>query len=258
MPTVKGRKVASGGGNVKAAVKAGSGKKSTAKKGTAQAPGVWNPGIENETVQPFMTAEDIMAYAEAKQAYENELHELDFNYATSVANTGYEKEQLTKGAVKGKDDTNWDAAGRGLFRSSIRDADLFDIDATAEMRKTFLDTQLNTLRLNTEARKFSLDQMWNNPETGYMHGLALKKAGNAMAANQGIPKYKVEPHMEKPAATAAAKNKAQQARPFVNNGPIGARGSTGNGGTTFRPGSKPPARPKTNVGGQRKVMGRLA
>lgn len=249
---VKSRVVARGGGSV-------GGQKAlpnpTSPTGAGQ---VWNPGVPTPTIAPFLTGEDIMAYSEAKKSYENELSELDFNYANTVANTGYEKDQITKGAVQGKADTNWDMAGRGLARSSIRDADLFDIDATAEMRKTFLDTQLNTLKLTTETRKHSLDEAWNNPETGYLHGLELKKISNAQGANAGLPQWQTAPHFEKPPTPAKPPQQPKkQANP---NGPV--QGPTlsppkkpVNGGTTYQPGPKPPAR--RSVGGQ-KILGRMA
>lgn len=235
------------------------GQQAVSGSGAAPSKGTWNPGVPSPTVDPFMSAEDIMAYSQARQAYESQLNELDFNYANSVANAGYEKDEITKGAIKGKDDTNWDAAGRGLFRSSIRDADLFDIDATAEMRKTFLDTQLNTLKLNTEAQKHSLDEMWNNPETGYLHGLELKKVANAQGVQANMPQWQVAPHMEKPTPPPKPKQQVAKKNPNapVQNSPVGSPAQRSNGGTTY-PGSKPPARPKTNVGAGRKVMGRLA
>lgn len=149
----------------------------------------YNPGVKNAPVDPFMTGEDIMAYAQARQQYEGELGELDFNYANSIANSGYEKSQLTKGAIADKAASSDDMAARGLFRSSVRDADLFDIDATAEMRKTFLDTQLNTLKLHTESRKKALDNAWGD----YEYGVALKKKANAEQASEGMPEYAVDP-----------------------------------------------------------------
>lgn len=237
---------------------AGKGKGKGGKKADPHAGEIWNPGEENPTVAPFMTGEDMMAYAEARQAYEQQLADLDYSYATAVANTGYEKEQVTKGAVKGKSDANWDAAARGLFRSSIRDADLFDIDATAEMRKRFLDTQLDTLKLNTETQKAALDRMWNDPQTGYLHGLELKKIANAQGVAADMPQWKVEPGWEKPPAPAKVPqaNKPKTKAP-IRNTPISAKPNTG--GTPYRPGSKPPPRPKakTRVGGRRKPMGAL-
>lgn len=217
---------------------------------------VYNPGVPTPVVQPFLTAEDLMAYAQARQAYESQLSELDANYSTSVTNTGYEKEQLTKSAISGKAEHSDDFAARGLFRSSVRDADLFDIDATAEMRKTFLDTQLNTLKLNTETQKHSLDEMWNNPETGYLHALDLKKVQNAQGVQGSLPMWSVEPHMEKisPVNTNVAKKPGAQ---FKHNAPISQ--NPNNGGTTYKPTAKPPSAPKqkSGLGKQQKAMGKL-
>jgi len=152
----------------------------------------YNPGVPNPTVQPFLTAEDMMAYAMARQQYEEGLHSLDANYETSLITTGYEKENLEKGRVQGREESSDDMAARGLFRSSVRDADLFDIDATAEMRKVFLDTQLNTQKLNMETQKASMEANWKT----YEEGVNQKKVENAAGVQANMPQWQVEPHWE--------------------------------------------------------------
>lgn len=238
MPKVGGAKPAGGGG--KAGVgpgqpaKGGGGKIGPGKPlpgGPPPQPGAPAPaGTPTPVINPFMTAEDIMAYSEAKKNYETQLAELDYNYATSVANTGYEEEQITKGAIQSKADTNWETAGRGLERSSIRDGDLFDIDATAEMRKRFLDTQLDTLKLNTEAQKAALNAYWNDPETGFMAGMQKKEVQNAQQASAGLPATTEPP--PGPGSPAAGKQKGKGAG--GKGGGIPAKG--------FMP--QPPPKPK--------------
>lgn len=236
-------------GNAKAV---GGNKKKTSKPsgggGTTQ---VMNPGVLTPTVEPFMTAEDMQTYAQSRRQYEEGLNHLDLNYSNQVANTAYEEEQIAKGAVSSKAEANDDFAARGLFRSSVRDADLFDIDATAEMRKTFLDTQLNTLRLNTEAEKASAESAWNE----YQAGVNKKEVENAQGVSATLPKYSVEPHLETvKKAGMPAPPKKTPAPTLVMNQSIG--GSLANGGTTA-PGSKPPPRPKAHVGPAMKVKGQL-
>lgn len=214
---------------------------------------IYNPGVPTPTVQPFLTADDIRQFSEARKQYEEGLHQLDYNLETSSANEGYEKEQISKSAVSGKVEHSEDFAARGLFRSSVRDADLFDIDATAEMRKTFLDTQLNTLKLHTESEKATAAARWGE----YEGAVNAKKIENAEGVSATLPKWEVEPHMEagptKPKTQAPVVPKA----PFhVQNDGLSPQGvSSKNGGTPYEPGSKPPARPR--IGSPQKVMGKL-
>lgn len=237
------------------------GKKGKGKK-NPHAGEVYNPGVPSPTVDPFMTAEDIMDYANARNEYERGLHELDFTYANQVAQTGYEKEQISKGAAQSRSAASDDMAARGLFKSSVRDAELFDIDATAEMKKTFLDTQLNTLKLHTETEKARLHDYWNDPESGYLHGLELKKVQNAMDASADAPAYLQEPGWEKdPNAPQNKHKKPKQNKPpkFQHGSPVPNPRQppprpTKTGGTQY------PGKPRSNPGvrGNRPAKGRVA
>ncbi len=193
---------------------------------------VWNPGVPTPKVDPFLTAEDLMAYAQARQQYEEGLLGLDQNYESQVINTGYEKEGIEKGRVKGRNESTEDAAGRGLFRSSIRDADLFDIDATAAMRSTFLDTQLNALKINTEAQKNTMAANWGR----YQEGVNKKMVENAEGVQANMPAWQVEPHMEKVGGAPPEPPKSQSKPKFEQNkgivGPGEARKNTPIPGTS--------------------------
>lgn len=220
---------------------------------------VWNPGVPTPTVQPFMTAEDMMAYAQARQQYEEGLFNLDYNYANQVTNATFEKEGIEKGRVKSKAESSDDMAARGLFRSSVRDADLFDIDATAEMRKTFLDTQLNTMKLNNDAQKVMMQGNWKL----YEEGKGKKEVENAAGVQASMPAWEIEPHMETIAPPPKPnQNQNKPKTPFQQNQGIKAPGEAKqntpipnfNGGTTA-PASK--NKNSTNLGAAKKVMGKL-
>lgn len=168
---------------------------------------VWNPGVENPVIQPFLTQQDIEEYAEAREQYTEGLNELDRNYKSAEHNTEFETAEVEKGRVQSRDTENWDAAGRGLFRSSIRDADLADIDATAEIKKKFLSDQLQALAVYNQGQKASMEAKWNR----YMEGLHRKEASNAEEAGANMPKYSVEPHFEN--APSQPQPQAQQNKP---------------------------------------------
>lgn len=172
---------------------AGGGKKSPG----AHAGEIYNPGVKNPTINPFLTAEDLMDYASSRSQYEQGINEFDFNYEQSVVNTQREKEAITKKEGFDLSSAKDDYGARGLQRSSVRDADLFDINATAEMKKTNLDANLNALKLHTDTEKARLQSYWENPETGYMHGLNLKSEENAKKAGGEMPEYSTEPSWSK-------------------------------------------------------------
>jgi hypothetical protein len=203
-------------------------------KGNA-GPGTYNPGVPNPTVAPFMTPEDLMAYAAARQQYEEGLGNLDYNYTQSAINTGYEEGEVEKGRIGNKASANDDLAARGLFRSSVRDGDLADIDATAEIRRKFLSDNLTSLHLYTEAQKEHLNTNW----TEYEKGKSAKEVQNAQGVQANMPKFAVEPSWSKaaPAAPkpAAPTNKANNKPTFGVGQPINPSSTTAppshNGGT---------------------------
>jgi hypothetical protein len=178
-----------------------------------------------------------MAFAQARHEYESQLSDLDFQYQKSVADTTYQKGEITRGAVYGRRDASDELAARGLFRSSIRDGDLFDIDATAEIKKRFLDTSLDTLKLDTESKKAQLNSMWNDPVTGFMAGLELKKIANAAGVSADMPAWKVEPGWTTPSRPSVPGGTGARKRPtFQQNKPIGGKPNTG--------GTQAPSQPK--------------
>lgn len=199
---------------------------------------IYNPGIENPTPSPFLTQQDIEEYAEAREQYEEGLHNLDENYAAKKHEDEYEEAEIEKGRVSSKDSANWDLAGRGLFRSSIRDADLADIDATAEIKKKFLSDQLSALAVYNEGQKKAMEAKWNR----YEEGLRRKEVENAEGISATMPKWQVEPGWEK--APSTPKPPQQQQKPknqgpkFKQNEPIGfnpGNQKSKNGGITAPP-----------------------
>src|SRR5687767_4135499 len=94
---------------------------------------IFVPGVPHETIEPFMRPEDLMAFAEARGQYEAGLREIDDAYAMAQAESLIEKDNIDKERKLRSRDSRDDFAARGLHQSSVRDADLFDIDATAAL-----------------------------------------------------------------------------------------------------------------------------
>jgi len=201
------------------------------------------PGVENKPVAPFLTQQDIEEYAEAREQYEMGLKELDENYESQKHNNEGEEVEIEKGRIGGKARENWDAAGRGLFNSSIRDADLADIDATAEIKKKFLSDQLTSLALYNEGQKTAMGNKWHR----YEEALHRKEVQNAEEVDATMPKWQVEPSVQKtPIKNNVATPTPKQNKPFKVNEPIGfnpGHQTSKNGGITA-----PPPNPSVSPG----------
>lgn len=208
-----------------------SGNKAVSKPGQATPAEIWNPGVENPTPQPFLTQQDVEEYSEAREQYESGLHELDQNFEQTKHGNEYETAEIEKGRVSEVDHENWDAAGRGLFKSSIRDGDLADIDATAEIKKKFLSDSLATLKIYNDGQKAAQEAKWHQ----YERALNRKEVENAEGVSANMPKWAVEPHSEKPAAVPKVPAAAKPKPGFKINEPIGFKPgnqTSKNGGIT--------------------------
>jgi hypothetical protein len=242
--SISNNKKAGGGNKVGNNKKAGGGNSIGNNRPVSPAPGqatptpppeIWNPGEENAHIEPFLTQQDIEEYAEAREQYEEGLKELDRNYETTKHNNEYEEAEIEVGRKQGKESANWDFAGRGLFHSSVRDLDLSDIDATAEIKKKFLSDQLSALAVCNEGQKKSMEAKWNR----YNEAVERKKVENAAEVNSTMPRWKVEPHWEtQPITQSKPKSEPAKKAPFKANEPIGfnpGHQTSKNGGITAPP-----------------------
>lgn len=193
--------------------------------------GTWNPGTPNPTPEPFLTQQDIEEYAEAREQYQAGLHQLDENYSAKQHENEYEEHEIEKGRVQGVENENWDAAARGLFKSSVRDGDLADIDATAEIKKTFLSDSLKALAIYNEGQKKAMEAKWGR----YEEQLNRKKVENAEGVAANMPKWAVEPSFT-PGSPGKAPSQPKTGPtpvkyPNGNKGPVGTAPPSKNGGT---------------------------
>lgn len=137
-----------------------------------------------EAVPPFMTGQDTMDYAAAYREYATTLGQLDYDLARSVGEQIRQRQEIDKQQATGTENANWDAASRGLFHSSIRDASLYDIDATAGIKRQFLEDSMNTMRLNSEYQKGVAQGAYDL----FMQGLNQKMVENAQKVAPDIGK----------------------------------------------------------------------
>lgn len=146
------------------------------------APGSPAPQPQMPVIEPFMTADDLLLFGQTMADFDKELQDIDFGLGELQANTDYELANLERDAQEARTDTNDDMAGRGIFMSSIRDGEIFDIDATAAIRKNLLDTQLKTAILNANNRR----NLINTARENFQRAINQKMTDNAREASADL------------------------------------------------------------------------
>lgn len=129
--------------------------------------------------QPFLNPDQSNQQIDTEDQYKQALWQMDTDYQNQSVQNEYDKSQIDKGATYGKRDTNDAMAGRGLSQSSIKDAEIFDIDATARARKQLMDNQLANMAVQNATRKEQLNTAFNDHQRAFND----MKVGNAAAVN---------------------------------------------------------------------------
>jgi hypothetical protein len=146
-------------------------------------------GVKNPTIDPFLNAGDMMTSADEDFNLDQGLYDLDTALEKMRIDTEHSKSDITKSEGQAKSATIDNMIARGLFRSSVKDGEIYDIQATATMRRNFLDTALSTATIETGVRKQNLRTRHDAIQTA----LARKSVENAQAANDGAPDYLEDP-----------------------------------------------------------------
>lgn len=107
------------------------------------------PMVSPAPVAPFQTGDDMLALADREGAIGEALAAIDKQLADLSAQTTYNLNQVDESAAKATSGSKDQSAGRGLSGSTIAQAELFDIEATARTRKSFLQSEL--ARAGTQA-----------------------------------------------------------------------------------------------------------
>lgn len=148
-----------------------------------------------ERTKPFLTADDQAQFDGMIQEWLAKLQDIDSQLAQMTSDTTYQKTQGNKAATANKAQASDDAAARGLFQSSIRDAALYDIEAQRTLQQKFLDDRLTAAHTDASNKKH-----WFNTEfKPWVEGIkAQKGAENANAVEATLP-----PPPEPPGAAPA-------------------------------------------------------
>lgn len=135
-------------------------------------------GIRNATITPFMTADDMLSAGEAREKYAGTLNDLDYALSEMRSSSAFDRAQSYKDQTAASARADSSAAGRGLFNSSIRDAALYDVDATAAVQRNELDRKLDTAALDTQRQKLAAQSAWSS----FQSAMNRKMVENAVEA----------------------------------------------------------------------------
>lgn len=153
---------------------------------------IWNPGtpgVATPPVDPFHTPDENIDSANAQRDYELALQDIDNNLFNMSHEGKFQKQAADKAAKENAAAANDAAIARGLFQSSIRDAELADITATNALRKRYLDDQLAIADTQALGRKKTLQSNFES----FLSAMRQKAAQNAAEVGANQPPWEVEP-----------------------------------------------------------------
>lgn len=134
-------------------------------------------------VQPFLTPQDLQEVANFNFGNAINMADIDRALTDLQTQTSYQKQQNDTEAKQVSNQTSDQMAGRGLFRSSIKDAALYDIQAQNTLRQKFLDDQLTTAVLDAQTRKDAIAAA----QRAFQSAMDARAAANAKSINDTIP-----------------------------------------------------------------------
>lgn len=99
-----------------------------------------------DPVQPYLTPQQQQDLEDRLSNISAQRNVIARDAAQRAVDTLYQQQQVERGRVKDTANAVDSAISRGLFRSSIQDADVFDITATAKLRAQYLQDTLKAFQ----------------------------------------------------------------------------------------------------------------
>lgn len=156
-------------------------------------------------MDPFLTADDLDAINQFSTDLQTKLEAIDTGLKNLETDTTYQKSQNEESAKKGTSAAQDDAISRGIFRSSIKDATLYDIEAQRSLASKFLDDKLTAARLSAGTQK----QILATAKTNFDSNMLKRQASNAQGVNDANSAAYAAARSAWEAATQAAAPAAQ-------------------------------------------------
>ena len=134
-------------------------------------------------VAPFLTPEQLMAFGQQEWNFDDQIKQIQQQLDQTRANTTYELTQVEKGRQQSAANAVDSSIARGLYQSSIKDGDLYDIEASARLRRDFLQTQLNLAQMAAQSRIDGINQA----RTSFEAANNQQMVQNAQGVNDQMP-----------------------------------------------------------------------
>jgi hypothetical protein len=138
-----------------------------------------NPPPQPGRIDPFFTPEDLAAINDFVTNFSTRLADLDAGVRSLEIDTSYQKGQNDKQAKVSANEATDIMAARGLYRSSVKDAAIYDIEAHRSLANKFLDDKLTEQRLNSGTQK----QILADSKTRFDEAMKSKQVQNAQGVN---------------------------------------------------------------------------
>lgn len=159
-------------------------------------------------IMPFLTAEDLLGQIGFDFTNAQSLADIDKTLADLAANIGVQRKQTDKQAKQSTSDATDSAISRGLFRSSVKDAQIYDIEANRALQQQFFTDQLNNATLDADRRKRAIF----DAQQARDQALAIQAVQNAQNASAQQSVAPPAPAGAGSAANTAAAIQALQAK----------------------------------------------
>jgi hypothetical protein len=153
-------------------------KKKPAKPRPAAAPRPPAPA-QPTNVEGFLTGVDLQQFNDFMTNFQTQIEDVDNQLAGLKTDTTFQTTQNNKDAKGNTVESNDSMAARGLFQSSVKDAAVYDIEATRVLSNKFLDDKLNEATLNAGTRKRTLAE----GKKRFDEAMLLRKGENAAGVN---------------------------------------------------------------------------
>lgn len=141
--------------------------------------------VAREALDPFLTPDDQFADIQFDDEFNNELADLDFNLENLRIDTQHQIKEIGRAHSESVSDTNDEMIARGIFTSSIRDAELNDLEATRRMQEGMLNDHLDLAVARTARRKLELAGPGGKRDK-WDSTMRLRMVENAAAASEGL------------------------------------------------------------------------
>lgn len=170
-------------------------KKDTKGGGAESVPQVWipgtpaNPGVRTPPVDPFLTPEQQMGKLTLERDFELALKDIDDELKRMKFDVDYQIRESDKEAEVKSAGVTDDMIGRGLFQSSVRDAELTDVAAANALRKGFLSDRLSI----EETRGIERKKILRDNFDALKNAITQQMVQNATDVGKEQPPWKVEP-----------------------------------------------------------------